>query len=333
MLENLQTSMSHLILQPKTKLLLQTLVTLPMLHPQLFQKGILSRSSINGVLLFGPPGTGKTMLAKALAKSSGAKFMAVSLSDIFDKYVGEGEKNVRAIFTLARKLSPCVIFLDEVDALFGARRQNESSASRREIMNEFMQEWDGIASNNDGIVVLGATNRPFDLDDAILRRMPRRVLVDLPSEKARKKILEVNLDGEALDDTIDIANLAKRTELYSGSDLKNMCVAAALAKVKDDLVSHHLGDSLKDISEVDQKALIQKRVSEIEDYSHVNDLTEIKISDLSLRHFEIALKEVGASLTDDTATLVELRKWDGIYGDGAKGRGKKPDWGFGYLKK
>jgi SpoVK/Ycf46/Vps4 family AAA+-type ATPase len=83
------------------------------------------------------------MLAKAIAKSSGARFMSVSLSDIFDKYVGEGEKNVRAVFTLARKMSPCVVFLDEVDALFGARRQTDASSSKREIMNEFMAEWDG----------------------------------------------------------------------------------------------------------------------------------------------------------------------------------------------
>jgi SpoVK/Ycf46/Vps4 family AAA+-type ATPase len=129
------------------------------------------------VLLFGPPGTGKTMLAKAIAKCSGAWFLNVSLSDIFDKYVGEGEKNVRAIFTLARKLGgPVVIFLDEVDAVFGTRRSDGSGSSRREVMNEFMSEWDGLSSKNDGIVVLGATNRPFDLDDAILRRMPRRIL-------------------------------------------------------------------------------------------------------------------------------------------------------------
>jgi SpoVK/Ycf46/Vps4 family AAA+-type ATPase len=117
------------------------------------------------------------MLAKAIAKCSGAWFLNVSLSDIFDKYVGEGEKNVRAIFTLARKLGgPVVIFLDEVDAVFGTRRSDGSGSSRREVMNQFMSEWDGLSSKNDGIVVLGATNRPFDLDDAILRRMPRRIL-------------------------------------------------------------------------------------------------------------------------------------------------------------
>jgi SpoVK/Ycf46/Vps4 family AAA+-type ATPase len=117
---------------------------------------VLARSSISGVLLFGPPGnylidqgTGKTMLAKAVAQSSGAWFMNVSLSDIFDKYVGEGEKNVKAIFSLARKLNgPCVIFLDEVDALFGTRRSDGSGSNRREVLNEFMSEWDGYMYTN-----------------------------------------------------------------------------------------------------------------------------------------------------------------------------------------
>jgi SpoVK/Ycf46/Vps4 family AAA+-type ATPase len=106
--------------------------------------------------------------------------LSVSLSDIFDKYVGEGEKNVKGVFSLARKLAPCVVFLDEVDGIFSARRGEGSAGggggSKREVMNEFMSEWDGIVSNNRGVVIMGATNRPFDLDDAILRRMPRRVL-------------------------------------------------------------------------------------------------------------------------------------------------------------
>jgi SpoVK/Ycf46/Vps4 family AAA+-type ATPase len=123
--------------------MLQTLVTLPFLRPHYFSNGILAKHHINGVLLFGPPGTGKTLLAKAVAKSSGARFMNISLSNIFDKYVGEGEKNVKAIFTLARKLSPCVVFLDEMDALFGARRNEGSQSSKREVVNEFMAEWDG----------------------------------------------------------------------------------------------------------------------------------------------------------------------------------------------
>jgi SpoVK/Ycf46/Vps4 family AAA+-type ATPase len=148
-----------------------------MLRPEYFSFGVLAKSAIHGVLLFGPPGTGKTMLAKAVAKCSGAWFMNISLADIFDKYVGEGEKNIQAVFTLARKLNgPCIIFFDEVDALLGSRRGGGDGSTRREIMNVCMAEWDGLSSENAGILVLGATNRPFDLDDAVLRRMPRRVL-------------------------------------------------------------------------------------------------------------------------------------------------------------
>ncbi|KAJ3016449.1 hypothetical protein HKX48_004024 [Thoreauomyces humboldtii] len=229
----IQTSFKDLVLPTSTKLLLQTLTVLPLLRPSYFSSGVLSRHSVSGVLLFGPPGTGKTMLASALAKHSAARFMAVSLSDIYDKYVGEGEKNVKAIFTLARKLKPCVVFLDEIDAVFGRRNGNGDQTSRREIVNEFMSEWDGVTGDNRGIIIVGATNRPFDLDDAILRRMPRRIMVDLPKLEQRQEILAVHLRDETLDPTLDLAEWAKRTDKYSGSDLKNLCVAAALARIRD----------------------------------------------------------------------------------------------------
>ncbi|EGF83422.1 hypothetical protein BATDEDRAFT_18530 [Batrachochytrium dendrobatidis JAM81] len=294
--------------------MLQTLITLPMLRPEFFAKGILSRSAINGVLLFGPPGTGKTMLAKAVAKSSGAKFMNVALSNVLDKYVGEGEKNVRAVFTLARKLAPCVVFLDEVDALFAARRNDGSSSSRREIMNEFMAEWDGLSSNNNGVIVLGATNRPFDLDDAILRRMPRRILIDLPSEEARASILTRLLMDELLDSSVDIPFLAKRTALYSGSDLKNLCIAAALARVKESVV--------RSLLQTDSNTTVTAE-------HHFSQESE----PLTSAHFEVAFAEVPPSLTDEMQTLVELRKWDKQFGDGsARHNAKKTrGWGFDFV--
>ncbi|KAJ3229412.1 hypothetical protein HDU81_005381 [Chytriomyces hyalinus] len=336
---------SHLVLPPPTKLMLQTLVSLPLMRPDLFQTGILAKHSIAGVLMFGPPGTGKTLLAKAAAKSSGANFMAVALSDVFDKYVGEGEKNVRAIFTLARKLSPCVVFLDEVDALFGARRGGDVTSSKREIINEFMSEWDGLNSNNKGVIVLGATNRPFDLDDAILRRMPRRILIDLPTEDQRKQILQVHLQDEQLESTVDLADLAKRTSLYSGSDLKNVCISAALAAVKESLVRESMvaTSSVDAVSQVSSNE-IMKRLESLDDWKSIVDTSAtsrpataavagVSKRVLSMVHFEVALKEVPPSLTDEMQTLIELRKWDDMYGDaGASGgkkkaRGKK-GWGF-----
>ena len=184
--------------------------------------------------------------------------------------LGEGEKNAKSVFTLARKLAPCVVFLDEIDSLLLTRGGGVSEGgdypSRREIVNELMAEWDGVASRNDGVLVMGATNRPFDLDDAVLRRMPRRVLgaffclrcacaaracernvltlpwprtswwsdatVDLPDRDARREILTLILRDEALAADVNLDQLADMTASYSGSDLKNLCMAAALNAVR-----------------------------------------------------------------------------------------------------
>jgi SpoVK/Ycf46/Vps4 family AAA+-type ATPase len=167
---------------------------------------------MNGALLFGAPGTGKTLSIRALARESGARMMIIKPSDVMDmvsglyfpkssvtnslyQFVGEGEKLVRAVFSLARRISPCVIFLDEIDALLGARyssRGGGGDLAHRGVITEFMQEMDGLKTSRDSnVVVIGATNRPFDLDDAVLRRLPRRLLIDLPGEKERAGALTV----------------------------------------------------------------------------------------------------------------------------------------------
>jgi len=153
--------------------------------------------------------------------------------------VGEGEKLVKAVFSLARRLSPCVVFLDEIDALFGGRVSTHESGGHRGVINQFMQEMDGLkSSEDDRVIVIGATNRPFDLDDAVLRRLPRRLLVDLPSEQERRgmsfchhkshrfpeiylpEILKILLRDERLAADVTIEVLAMRTDSFSGSDLK-----------------------------------------------------------------------------------------------------------------
>lgn len=140
------------------------------------------------------------------------------------QYVGEGEKLVRAVFALARQLSPCVVFIDEIDALFGARssaRASGGAIAHRGVITQFMQEMDGLrSSREDNVIVIGATNRPFDLDDAVLRRLPRRLLVDLPGEKEREEILKILLRDESLASDIDLKALAQLTGSFSGSDLK-----------------------------------------------------------------------------------------------------------------
>ncbi|KAE8540711.1 hypothetical protein D1P53_003075 [Cryptococcus gattii VGV] len=218
---------------------IRSMISLPLLFPEAFRGGVLKDHATTGALLFGPPGTGKTLLARAVAAESGARMLAIQPSDVNDMYVGEGEKLVKAVFSLARRLSPCVVFLDEVDALFGARisRGSSGSMSHNLILTEFMQEMDGlssaIANKDKRVVVIGATNRPFDLDDAVMRRLPRRLLVDLPDVQDRKAILEILLRGEQLGEDVHLDQIAKETDGFSGSDLKHLCVSAALSAVKD----------------------------------------------------------------------------------------------------
>lgn len=283
---------------------LKTLTSLSLLRPEAFSYGVLATDKIPGVLLYGPPGTGKTLLAKAVAKESGATVLEVTAADLNDMFVGQGEKNVRAVFTLAKKLSPCVVFIDEADAIFSARGEHNRNA-HREMINQFLREWDGM--NDFSAFIMVATNRPFDLDEAVLRRLPRRLLVDLPVEKDREAILQIHLKDEHLDDSVSLAKLAADTPYYSGSDLKNLSVAAALACVREENAeaAKHTGD--------EQYVYPAKRT-------------------LTKTHFEKASEEISASISEDMSTLTAIRKFDEKYGD-RKGRKKKgPGLGFGGTK-
>ncbi|KAI0966001.1 hypothetical protein F4678DRAFT_451033 [Xylaria arbuscula] len=278
---------------------IKMLTTLSLIRPEAFSYGVLASDRIPGCLLYGPPGTGKTLLAKAVAKESGANMIEISGASINHMYVGESEKNVRALFRLARKKQPMVIFIDEADALLGARG-GPQNGNRRETINQFLREWDGMDKMKAFIMV--ATNRPFDLDEAVLRRLPRKLLIDLPLQTDRAAILRIHLKDEVLDETVSIEDMAKTTPLYSGSDLKNVCVAAAMAAVKEELEAseRHTGP--------EPYKWAEKRV-------------------LSRRHFDKALKEIGASVSEDMATLTAIRKFDERYGD-AKARRKRKGMGF-----
>jgi SpoVK/Ycf46/Vps4 family AAA+-type ATPase len=281
---------------------LKTLTSLSLVRPEAFSYGVLENNKIPGLLLYGPPGTGKTMLAKAVAKDSGATVLEVSGAEINDMFVGEGEKNVRAIFSLAKKLSPCVVFIDEADAILAQRGTNPMKSTHREIINQFLREWDGMTDLSAFIMV--ATNRPFDLDEAVLRRLPRRLLVDLPVEKDRESILKIHLRGETLDHSVSLAKLAKFTPFYSGSDLKNLSVAAAMACIREenDMATKHTGE--------EPYIYPEKRL-------------------LTKAHFDKALDEISASISDDMSSLAAIRKFDEKYGDRKGRRKKKPSLGFG----
>jgi SpoVK/Ycf46/Vps4 family AAA+-type ATPase len=166
-------------------------VIYPLCYPELFTSASGLLGAPKGVLLYGPPGCGKTMLAKALAKESNATFINLHVSTLTDKYYGESNKLVSALFSLARKLQPAIIFIDEIDSFLRERRSNDHETTGM-MKAEFMSLWDGLTTGEDyRIVVLGATNRPNDIDTAILRRMPKRFSVRLPTDQQRRNILEI----------------------------------------------------------------------------------------------------------------------------------------------
>jgi SpoVK/Ycf46/Vps4 family AAA+-type ATPase len=178
-----------------------------------------------GILLYGPPGCGKTLMARAIAKEAGLRFLALPLSTVLDKWVGETEKYLDALFSLARKIQPCIIFIDEIDAL--TRRRSMLDRDWNVTMkSQFLSLWDGLLSGelNAKIVVIGATNRKTDIDEAFLRRMPLQIKISLPDWSQRVQILQLLLDKTAaLHSDFDFGLIADQTEGWSGSDLKELC--------------------------------------------------------------------------------------------------------------
>ncbi|XP_057786812.1 uncharacterized protein LOC131004206 isoform X2 [Salvia miltiorrhiza] len=284
---------------------LQELVMLPLRRPDLFEGGLLK--PCRGILLFGPPGTGKTMLAKAIANEAGASFINVSMSTITSKWFGEDEKNVRALFTLAAKVSPTIIFVDEVDSMLGQRNRAGEHEAMRKIKNEFMTHWDGLLTKTgERILVLAATNRPFDLDEAIIRRFERRIMVGLPAVENREKILRTLLSKEKVDEDLDFLELATMTEGYSGSDLKNLCITAAYRPVRELIKQERLKDQQK------------KQKSEEGANTATDDKKErvITIRPLNMEDFREAKNQVAASFAAEGSVMAELKQWNEAYGEG-----------------
>ncbi len=214
----------------EAKRLLKEAIVWPMLKPELF-KG--PREPWRGVLLFGPPGCGKTLLAKAVASQCEATFFNVSAAAVMSKWLGESEKNVKALFDAARKAAPSVIFIDEVDSLLSMRAADEVGGERR-VKTQFLVELDGLRSRRgENVVVIGATNRPWDLDPAVVRRFERRIYVPLPDRGAREEIFRIHLRGVELADDVDLAELAELTVGYTGSDIRLVCREAAMEPVRE----------------------------------------------------------------------------------------------------
>lgn len=266
-----QSSITYddVIMDPATKTTVRQLIAISKLKLVASSSFILEQLKITGVLFYGPPGTGKTHLCRAIANDSGHTLIAISAAEIQSKWVGETEKLIQAMFGLARKLYPCIIFLDEADSLF-YRRASDDKSWQRSAINQYLHEMDGLASNNSDTkapLVIVATNQPQDLDEAFLRRLPHRVYFKLPSCKERKQILELFLHKDDVDADVSVSKLAKRTKAFSGSDLKNLCGQAVLAWATEEVQK--------------EEELTQKQVK------------------LAMRHFELALERTGPSASPE----------------------------------
>ncbi|XP_041884752.1 katanin p60 ATPase-containing subunit A-like 2 isoform X10 [Corvus kubaryi] len=233
------------------KRLVKEAVVYPIKYPELFT-GILS--PWKGLLLYGPPGTGKTLLAKAVATECNTTFFNISASTIVSKWRGDSEKLVRVLFELARYHAPSTIFLDELESVMSQRGTapgGEHEGSRR-IKTELLVQMDGLAQSDDLVFVLAASNLPWELDSAMLRRLEKRILVDLPSEEARRVMIQhwlpplSNSGGVKLRTDLDYSLLSQETNGYSGSDIKLVCKEAAMRPVRkifDALENHQPGNS------------------------------------------------------------------------------------------
>lgn len=258
------------------------IVVYPMQNPELFQ-GLLAPAK--GLLLFGPPGTGKTLIGKCIACESGATFFAISASSLTSKWVGEGEKMVRALFAVARCMQPSVVFIDEIDSLLTQRVDGEHDSSRR-MKTEFLVQFDGVSTGaEDRLLIVGATNRPQELDEAARRRFTKRLYIPLPDEFARKQIIENLMKKQKNNLTSDCVDyVAAKTEGFSGADMSVLCKEAAMVVLR---------------------SVIRAR-------GGAKDLSHQDLPPISRGDFDIGMKLVKASVSGADMSLYE--DWDNKYG-------------------
>ncbi|XP_050437437.1 fidgetin-like protein 1 [Adelges cooleyi] len=227
---------------------IQESVIWPLLRPDIF-KGI--RRPPKGILLFGPPGTGKTLIGKCIASQSNSTFFSISASTITSKWIGEGEKSVRALFAVARCHQPAVIFIDEIDSLLCQRSEQEHESSRK-IKTEFLIQLDGAStSDDDKILIIGATNRPQELDEAARRRLVKRLYIRLPDLQARKDMIKklIRSENHVLTED-DLEKIASMSDGYSGADMKSLCQEASLGPIRSisfEMISNIQADQVRPI--------------------------------------------------------------------------------------
>ncbi len=260
----------------------------PLKNPDLYKA--FGKKAGGGILLYGPPGCGKTYLAKATAGEIDAKFINIGLHDILDMWMGNSEKNLHAVFQQARENAPCVLFFDEVDAL-GASRSDLKQSSMRHVINQFLAEMDGVQYSNEGVLILAATNAPWSIDSAFRRpgRFDRVVFVAPPDEVGRQEIIKQHLKDKPAE-TIDTTAIAKVTGDYSGADIKAVIDIATEAKLEESL----LKGSIEKLQTKDlQKAAKQHKATTQEWFS-------------TARNYALYANESG--LYDDILQYMKLKK-------------------------
>merc|ERR1712112_355213 len=260
--------------------MVKEIVVWPMLRPDIFT-GL--RGPPKGLLLFGPPGTGKTLIGKCIAHQSNCTFFSISASSLTSKWVGEGEKMVRALFAVAKVHQPSVVFIDEIDSLLTSRSEGEHESSRK-IKTEFLVQLDGASTGGqERVLVVGATNRPQELDEAARRRLVKRLYIPLPELEARRRII-INLLGrerhELTEEQVD--EISELTEGYSGADMANLCKEAAMGPIRS----------------LDLKMIANVTADQVRPINH-GDLVS-------------ALRQVKASVSQDD--LDQYLKWDKQFG-------------------
>ncbi|XP_052759020.1 fidgetin-like protein 1 isoform X2 [Galleria mellonella] len=264
------------------KSVIQEAVVWPLLRPDIFT-GL--RRPPKGILLFGPPGTGKTLIGKCVAAQCNATFFSISASSLTSKWIGDGEKMVRALFAVARCHQPAVIFIDEIDSLLTQRSDSEHEATRR-IKTEFLVQFDGAATGDeDRLLIVGATNRPQELDEAARRRLVKRLYIPLPDVDAREQIIKNLLKNENNDLTPQhVSEIARLTDGYSGADMKSLCSEAAMGPIRS--------VPLSQIISIDRE----------------------KVRPVNVKDFINALQRVRPSVSQDD--LGQYVKWNNTYGQG-----------------
>lgn len=261
--------------EPKARI--REAIILPMKRPEVF-KGPLK--PWKGILLFGPPGCGKTLLAKAAANECEATFFSISAADILSKWFGESEKLIKTLFSAAEKKAPSIVFVDEIDSIAAERTVSETGAERR-VLTQVLRQMDGMEELKN-ILVMAATNIPWILDPAILRRFEKRVHVPLPDADARRKIFDIHLKGAELAKDVDLDALTKMTSGYSGSDLERVCREAAMNPLRE---AEKSGDLMK---------------------------TEVKLRAIRMADFERAIKSMKPTVVPEYVQKYE--EWGRTFG-------------------